>query len=82
MRIAIKLFATLARYLPEASSGGTAILEVPDGTTVRQLVSSLGISDQIPAITLVNGRDAAAEQVLEDGDVLVMFPPLAGGSEG
>jgi molybdopterin converting factor small subunit len=80
MKIEVRLFATLAGYLPTAPGRGPGILEVPDGSTVGVVVSSLGISEEMPAVTLVNGRDAAPEQVLKDGDVLALFPPLAGGS--
>jgi len=79
VRVEVKLFATLAGYLPQAPDGGSATVEVADRSTVGQLVRSLKIPDGMPAIILVNGRDAAPEQVLQDGDVLVMFPPLAGG---
>ncbi len=81
MKVELKLFATLARYFPEASDGGSAPVDVPEGGTVRRLLSALGIPDQIPLMILVNGRDAAPEQVLEDGDVLTLFPPLVGGSQ-
>lgn len=80
MKVELKLFATLARYLPDAADSGSATVDVPDGSTVRQLLSSLGIPDQMPLMILVNGRDAAPEQVLEDSDVLTIFPPLVGGS--
>lgn len=79
MKIEVKLFATFAFYLPETSAGSSATLEVPTGSTVRQVVTLLEVPDEMPAIILVNGRDADPEQVLEDGDVLAMFPPLAGG---
>lgn len=79
MRVEVQLFATLSAYLPGASDGTSATLEVADRSTVGQLVRLLEIPDGMPAIVLVNGRDAAPEQVLQDGDVLVMFPPLAGG---
>lgn len=79
MKIEVKLFATLSGYLPETSDGRSATLEVADQTTVRQLVNSLGVPDEVPAMMVVNGCDAAPEQILHDGDVLVMFPPLAGG---
>ncbi|MFQ5897750.1 MAG: MoaD/ThiS family protein [Candidatus Methylomirabilia bacterium] len=79
MKIEVRLFATLAVYLPAGSERGGLILEVPDGSPVRQVVKSLGIPEELPAITLVNGLDADPDQGLRDGDVLSMFPPLAGG---
>ncbi len=79
MKIEVKLFATLSRYLPVASNSNSATVQVPDGCTVGQLVSSLGIPGETPAIVLVNGCDASRAQFLRDGDVLAMFPPLAGG---
>jgi len=80
VKIEVKLFATFAFYLPETSAG-SATLEVTTQSTVRQVVTLLGVPDEMPAIILVNGRDADPEQVLEDGDVVAMFPPLAGGRQ-
>ena len=79
MKIEVRLFATLATYLPEESDGWSATLEVPDGGTVTDVVRSLGIPDEMPFVTMINGRDAALDQPLADGDVLSLFPPLAGG---
>lgn len=80
MKVEVRLFATLARYLPEPSKSSSATVQIPEGSTVRQLVRVLGIPDQMPAVILVNGRDATPDQVLKDGDTLTLFPPLAGGS--
>ncbi|MBI2153807.1 MAG: MoaD/ThiS family protein [Candidatus Rokubacteria bacterium] len=79
MKIEVRLFATLAVYLPEESDGRSATREVPEGSTVAQVVRSLGIPDDVPFITMINGRDAVLNQPLADGDVLSLFPPLAGG---
>jgi len=79
VRVEVQLFATLAAFLPGASPGARATLEVTDRSTVAQLVRLLQIPEGMPTVVLVNGRDAGPEQVLQDGDVLVMFPPLAGG---
>lgn len=79
MKIEVRLFATLATYLPEESDGRSATLEVPDGGTVADVVRSLGIPDDMSFVTMINGRDAALDQPLVDGDVLSLFPPLAGG---
>ena len=79
MRVEVALFATLAAYLPAAGGGDSVTLELPDGTTVGQVVESLEIPADLDCLRVVNGRDAPPEQVLSDGDVLSVFPPLAGG---
>lgn len=80
MKVEVQLFATLGAYLPEGTPGDGVTLTMPDGTTVAGVMGSLGIPPDLPCLIVVNGRDAAPEQVLADGDCLVMFPPLAGGA--
>ena len=79
MKIEVRLFATLATYLPDESDGRSATLEIPDGGMVGDVVRSLGIPEDTLFITMINGRDAALDQPLADGNVLSLFPPLAGG---
>jgi molybdopterin converting factor small subunit len=79
MRVEVRLFATLGRYLPEGSQGDSVVLELPDGATVGHVVRALGIPPELECLTVINGHDAPASQPLSDGDVLAMFPPLAGG---
>ena len=79
MKIEVRLFATLAAYLPDESDGRSAPLEVDAGSTVADAVRLLGIPDDMPFIVMVDGRDAALDRPLGDGDVLSLFPPLAGG---
>ena len=79
MKIEVRLFATLATYLPDESDGRSVTLEVPDCGMVGDVVRSLGIPEDMPFITMINGRDVAFDQPLADGDVLSLFPPLAGG---
>jgi sulfur-carrier protein len=79
LRIEVRLFATLAEFLPRGSERGLVVLDVPDGTTVGAIAKSLGIPANLPSIVLVNGRDAELGDSLDPGDVLTMFPPLAGG---
>lgn len=79
MKVEVQLFATLADYLPAGASGDSVILDVPMATTVADLMRSLGIPDGLECLTVVNGRDAPHEFRLAEGDVLSLFPPLAGG---
>jgi len=54
-------------------------MEVDDSTRVQEILSRLRIPDEIPKIILINGVHGKREQVLKDGDVLSIFPPVAGG---
>jgi sulfur carrier protein ThiS len=83
MRIELALFASLTAYLPasaEAGSGGahSRTIDLPDGTTVGQVIASLDLPDQARVI-FVNGRHAPGEHVLAAGERLAIFPPVAGG---
>lgn len=79
MKVAVHLFAHLARYLPPGAEGDGVTLELAPGTTVGQVIERLGIPPAASALAVINGLDAGPEQTLADGDVLTMFPPLAGG---
>ena len=79
MRVEVRLFAHLATYLPAGANGDGATLDVPPGATVGDLIARLGIPDDGSDLAVVNGLDAERDHVLVEGDVLTMFPPLAGG---
>jgi molybdopterin converting factor small subunit len=80
VRVEVRLFATLARYLPEDTDEGAACLEVAAGSTVADVARSLGIPSELSRLVLVNNRDAPDHQALAAGDVVTLFPPLAGGA--
>ncbi len=84
MRIALKLFAGLGRYLPaEARATNRLPLDLPEGTTVLQAILQQGVPPERCSLVLVNGAfvavHARAERILQDGDVLAIWPPVAGG---
>lgn len=79
MRVEVQLFATLIAFLPPDSREGAATLEIPDRSTVRDVIQRLGLPADLERVTLVNGSDAVPEQALRPGDVVAVFPPLAGG---
>ncbi|MBC7266741.1 MAG: MoaD/ThiS family protein [Coriobacteriia bacterium] len=78
MRVELALFASLRRYLPEGETGHERTIDLPDGTTVGQVIAMLGLPDE-PRVVFVNGRHAPDDHVLRDGDRLAVFPPVAGG---
>jgi molybdopterin converting factor small subunit len=79
VKVEVQLFATLGVFLPAGARGDSVTLEVPPGTTVGSVIERLRIPPALDAVVVVNGRDADRNQILAEGDVLAMFPPLAGG---
>ncbi|HEY7039898.1 MAG TPA: MoaD/ThiS family protein [Methylomirabilota bacterium] len=79
MKVEVHLTATLRTYLPAGTAGDHVVLDVPDGATVDQVIHSLRIPLGLERLTVVNGLDAVPDQRLFEGDVLSVFPPLAGG---
>jgi sulfur carrier protein ThiS len=84
MRIALKLFASLVdRLPPEARPTHRIELDVDGGATVQDVIRRQGIPDELCAIVLVDGhwvdRRDRATRVLVEGEVLLIWPPVAGG---
>ncbi len=79
MKVRLKLFATFRRYLPPGTQGSACAVEVLDGTQVSDLLSQFDMPEKEPLMILVNGRDAGPNRLLQDGDVVAVFPTLAGG---
>jgi molybdopterin converting factor small subunit len=84
MKITLKLFATLTEYLPpESKYTNIEALEVTEGTTVGMLIEQKHLPPKWVHLVLVNGRyidpDKRTNQTLVEGDVLAIWPPIAGG---
>jgi molybdopterin converting factor small subunit len=79
MKIELRLFASLSRYLPDRRAGNLCAMEVPEGTTIKELLERLAIPAEIRKIIIVNGVHAGDKQTLAEGDRIGIFPPVAGG---
>lgn len=77
MTVNLKFFAGLRSYLPGGASPYAA--ELPEGATVGDALRAFGVPEEKPRILLVNGRHAERTTVLRAGDLLSVFPPVAGG---
>ena len=77
MVVRLKFFAGLRGYLPEGASPFPA--EFADGVNVADVFHRFGVPLEKPRIILVNGRHADLGRVLTNGDLLAVFPPVAGG---
>jgi sulfur carrier protein ThiS len=84
MKLTFKLFASLTDYLPAQGRDGNVVeLDLPEGTTITQMVQRYSLPDKLVHLVLVNGTyiapDHRASHVLQEGDALAIWPPIAGG---
>jgi sulfur carrier protein ThiS len=84
MKITLKLFASLAAHLPaEAQLSHRVDLDVDPGATVLDVIRRQGIPEVVCAIVLIDGtwvaRPDRARRALAEGQVLAIWPPVAGG---
>jgi sulfur carrier protein ThiS len=54
-------------------------MDVPIGTRIESLLTYLPLPPDDDHVILVNGKTPQAEQVLEKGDTVAVFPAMAGG---
>jgi sulfur carrier protein ThiS len=84
MQVTLKLYATLADYLPPPARPEHAVrLEVPPDTTIDALTTPFNLPGRLVHLVLVNGvyvaREARSHHRLAEGDVVAIWPPIAGG---
>lgn len=80
MIVHVKLYASLRRYRPAVELGQTFQIDLPAGATVEQLIQGeLRLPPKETAIVLVNGIRQSWDWVLNDGDMIALWPPIAGG---
>ena len=84
MKITFKLFATLTDYLPVAARRSNIIeLDVAPDASISQIIEPFGMPPQLVHLVLVNGHyiqpDKRLTHTLVEGDVLAIWPPIAGG---
>ena len=79
MKVEVKLFANFREYLPPDSKQYTCTLEIAEGMTIGEVLKRFHIPESEPLIALVNGIYRRTEEPLHSGDVLSVFPPVAGG---
>ena len=75
MQIKVKLFASLRNQIGKKELE----INISDQDNVRNVVKSLNLSEKDNFITMINGVDCKLNQNLNDGDVLSVFPMIAGG---
>ncbi|WP_151636254.1 MoaD/ThiS family protein [Noviherbaspirillum aerium] len=83
MKVTFKLFATLTDYLPPERKYNAVELEVAPQTRLGELIGRFNLPEKLVHLVLINGvyvePAQRGERSLADGDVIAIWPPVAGG---
>lgn len=83
MQITLKLYAALGRFLPSGASRNAVQLAVEEGISVDRILTDNNVPREMCHLILVNGHYTAPQnaqnKIVQDGDVVAVWPPVAGG---
>jgi hypothetical protein len=83
IRITLKLFALLSGYLPDGAERNQIGLAVPRGSTPTSVMTVLHLPPALCTLVFLNGVFVRVAdrptRLLAEGDVLAIWPPVAGG---
>ncbi len=88
MKIYVKLFANLVRRVSEdvtakhskkLSAGTPLEIELPENSSITDLLSYLALRREEVITVFVGGRAREFDYMLTPGDQVGIFPPLGGG---
>ncbi|MBI1731409.1 MAG: MoaD/ThiS family protein [Gammaproteobacteria bacterium] len=83
MRITLKLYAGLGEFLPPGARDNATEVEIVAGASLQEIIDRFHVPRERAHLVLVNGvyvnRSERDARVLTDGDVLAVWPPVAGG---
>ena len=83
MKITLKLYASLMPYLPERDSRHAVELEIDPSASPYEVLEQAGVPLNLAHLVIVNGvfvcGDARKQPQFKEGDVLAVWPEVAGG---
>lgn len=84
MKVTFKLYATLQHLLPADAKDNAIVIDVPEDVTLHEVIDRFNVLHKDAHLVLINGRYFGSENrddkgLLVDGDVVAVWPPVAGG---
>ena len=79
MNVKVKLYGTLSQRFPGYQPSQGIEVEIPDGTTVKDLLALLEISESQRAVVIVEGRILKVDDEIRRGVPVSVLQAIRGG---
>ena len=79
MMVRVKMIANYRAALPPEAKNGVVEIDVPDGSTVYDVISRFDIPLNDESVIVLNGLTMDMFTPLKDGDMITAFSAIAGG---
>jgi len=79
MKIKVRLYGTLGSHIPDFDPLKELSLEIPEGSTINDVIDRLAVPRKKVGIVSVDDRLAKATEPLHNGNFVRIYRPLAGG---
>jgi sulfur-carrier protein len=75
VHIELKLFASLSQYRPDQGER----LPIEPGQSIGEILNAIGVPPEKAKLIFVNGLKGNLDTILQGGERVGLFPPVAGG---
>jgi sulfur carrier protein ThiS len=79
MKLKVKLYGTLSQLFPGYQHSEGVEVEIPDGGTVKDLLTHLKISEKRGAVVIRDGQILKADDIIRNGVHIHVLQSLSGG---
>jgi sulfur carrier protein ThiS len=79
MQVHVKMIATYIQHLPPGTEGNIATIDVPAGSTVKEIMTPFGIPLDDSSVIVLNGLTVDLDTPVSEGDTISAFSAIAGG---
>ena len=79
VKVKVKLYGTLGQNIPNYRHSQEIEIEIPGGSTAKDLLAYLGISESQQAVVIVGGRILKADDEMQEGASVNVLQAIRGG---
>jgi len=79
VKVNVRLIATYREHLPPDTDGNIAVVDVPIGSTVEEVLRPFGIPLDDSSVIVLNGLTVGLDTPVSEGDTVSAFSAVAGG---